>query len=186
MRLTHNIRVEIIRNAMALRFDKLEKALRVEERILGAKVYDFFVPPPLAAAIKTVEDSKLAFFHNKSTTFHASVDSTNVDLSLEGMARVLPLGWHPFTMHTRDEGAKGKLAKEVWAFYNKRREWEDERTKAKQQLMVLLKSVYSTESLAKVWPEGAKLYSSPPLPKVVAGLPAVQMADLNKQLGLVA
>ena len=47
-------------------------------------------------------------------------------------------------------------------------------------------SVRTTDKLAEVWPEGAALYSSPPLPKVAAGLPAAQLVELNKMLGIVA
>lgn len=185
MRLTQNLRKEIIRNAMAVRFDKLQKALFAEEKALGLKVYDHFVTPKIAAAIKTLDDSGMVFFNNRQTVLTVDVNHYKHDLHFDGAARVMPHNWaRGFSLSVRDAGAAGALAKEVEMFDRKRKDFYEERKKAEVQLTALLKSVFSTETLAKVWPEGAKLYSSPPLPKVMAGLPAVQIAELNKMIGL--
>lgn len=181
MRLTKNIREEIVRNAIALRFDKLQKELNGEENTLAAKVYDHFVTEDIADAITVLEKSGLSFFSRKAVIFKVNIDSYDLDLCLSGKSRVMPSGWCEFKLHTRNDGA---LAKEVLDFHHRRGQLKEDRKKAEKQLMVLLKSVHSTESLAKVWPEGAKLYSTPPLKAPMAGLPAVQIAELNKLIGL--
>lgn len=181
MRLTNNIRQEIVRNAMALRFDKLQKEINLEENVMAEKVYDHFVTKEMVDAITVLEKSGLSFFGKKAIAFIVYLDSYEIKMCMSGKSRVMPAGWHEFNMHTRNDG---KLAKDVLEFHHRRKQLSADREKAERQLMVLLKSVYSTDSLAKVWPEGAKLYSSPPLPKAMAGLPAVQIAELNKMIGL--
>lgn len=177
MKLNHNVRVEILRNAMAHSFDKRQKALYKEENEVADKVYDSIVTPEMAKALKVLTDSGLHWFANQ--TILSFSDHLSKSMTMSKARPVPPWGRLP--------APKGDALKLLKEFAAKREKFEEERKQVEKDLLVLLKSVHTTEALLKVWPEGHKFFSQPPLTdKSKIALPAKRVEELNKLLGLVA
>jgi hypothetical protein len=77
------------------------------------------------------------------------------------------------------------LIEQIWSWAEKKEEIRIEMKTARATLSALLKTVATTESLFKVWPEGKNFYSVPPLtPPDKPQLPVVQVEALNTILGI--
>ncbi|MBW3374676.1 hypothetical protein KYK31_11905 [Hymenobacter norwichensis] len=80
----------------------------------------------------------------------------------------------------------GELAEKAQAFANKKNDIRDEQNKAYRAIKSLLYSVNTIKQLKSVWPEGAEFYAmyDEASAKSKGGVPAVQIDEINKLLGL--
>jgi Nucleotide modification associated domain 5 len=81
-------------------------------------------------------------------------------------------------------GKTKDLCQAIRTLANDKETLKTERKAAETSLRVLLKGAASLEKLFKMWPEGKKFYSTPPLVVEISNLPEVQMVELNKMLGI--
>lgn len=187
MRLNAAVRQEITRNASKALLNRAIKLAKWQEE-LAVKCHHAAVDVKLRKAIEAVHELGAPNGWVKQEHYVMyNVGGQNVRLRSH-----LP---QPVTYNY--QAAWGALGKPIGfdkheKLINEVREWQaadEQLTKDKSQaettLKAMLKSVGSTETLFKVWPEGKKFYSSPPLtPQVKTGVPAVQMQALNEMLGL--
>lgn len=185
MRLNKDVRLQITRGAMK-KLDEEVAALAKEESLLCQRCYDTAVPKAVRDALGGVANLDDTWV-NKTYEFQFNVAGQYVRLKcstpLMAPYRYTPYGCtfgKPVTMESHE-----KLVERVRKWQGDSLDLKRRCTQTKQTLETLLKTVGSTDSLFKVWPEGKKFYSVPPLqqPPTIQ-LPAVQMEALNKALGL--
>lgn len=189
MRLNKDLREDIVRNAMKVKFDKRRAVLDAREAALIDDLYEILIPKTqrdLVAALLIHNPSWVASF----TSFDVKCDGYTVVLR-----RIAPHVWpsvrsgytnHVYVAQHVYSEKHPTLAKAIMAHANELETFKEERKTAERTLEALLKSVRTTETLAKLWPEGAKLYSAPPLvaPPAKANLPVAQLRAMNELLGL--
>lgn len=186
MRLNANVRAEIIRNATEkLRLREL--ALCKTSDRLGLACYKIAVDAAVRKAAALMPDNWL----EKTLTISFNVAGQSVVLTCnpalpvparyrgsyggQYLGKAITLTDHP------------ELVREVREWQHDIEQFKQDKKVAEQTLHAMLKHVGSTDSLFKLWPEGKKFYSVPPLtPQVRTGVPAVQMQKLNEMLGLSA
>lgn len=193
MRLNKAVRMEIMRNASKVLDDRL-KALCQREYVLSNECYYVAVLPSVRSAIKDIENAApqarsgergspwLDYSHHVAFNVagqHIKLTCSPALAVPNRYSQYNTLG-KPITMDKHR-----KLVEMVQTWTNDWAQYIKDKAAADNTLNALLKSVGSTETLFKVWPEGKKFYSSPPLtPIVKTGVPAVQMEALNKMIGL--
>jgi hypothetical protein len=197
--LNHNVRLEIMRNAMKP-FGVRLKVLEEREAALLRECYCMLVPETTRKALDALEQADKTFLVH-CRKFRLNVGGQTYEMTLEreqvnhqyptlpaaGESRHYDRGHFVGMALDYTKAAHRPLVDKVRKWADDLETYKSERSRAEKTLEALLKSVRSTKSLFKVWPEGRKHYSVPPLdmPTVKTGVPALQVADMNKLLGLV-
>jgi hypothetical protein len=187
MLLNSALRSTIKYNALKTILDR-EIAMEKREHALALRCYNAALPVNVRNALAKVDElSPNVKWFNTNRQAGFNVAGQRMTFHTGENTRVP----HNYWAHTNSIGKaitledNEKLVNEVRAWQDESEKLKAERKTAEKTLDVLLKSVRTTESLFKVWPEGKKFYSSPPLPAgQPSHLPAVQMDMLNKMLGL--
>lgn len=189
MRLNVRIRAEITANATkALR--ERRAVLDRREYDLCARCYDVAIPAAVRTHIKAIMEfgGKVAWFElARSIQFNVAGETHALKADTNALAVPYRFGsGYNYTLGnaiTLDKHAD--LVDDVRTLAHDWAKYKADLDKAERTLKTLLKHSGSTESLFKVWPEGAKFYSTPPLtPTIKVGVPALLMQDVNKILGL--
>jgi hypothetical protein len=188
MRLNAAVRSEITHNATKVLLER-EKALEAREQLLAARCYVAAYPVQLRHAFQGVIALSKAEFFKTRRDIRYNVAGQGVVLVAKDFL-VVP---HQYYVYNENVGVaitlkdNEKLVTDVRAWQADKEQFTKDKSLAQATLKTMLKSVGSTDSLFKIWPEGKKFYSSPPLtPQVKTGVPAVQMQALNSMLGLSA
>lgn len=195
MRLNSAIRAEITRGAFKLLFER-RGALDKREHALCIKCYQAALPVAFRNKLDELQDAEKGINSNQKWLNFAHRLNFNVGgqyhkLSLPPGSE-LPVPRQYYSGQDKlgkaiDREKHSKLVDDVWALAADWEVYKQDLKIAEVTMKQLLKGVGSTESLFKVWPEGKKFYSTPPLtPTVKVGLPAVQVEALNKMIGLTA
>jgi hypothetical protein len=186
MLLTQEIRKEIIKHAMKPMKER-EAALLKREYVLAKKCYAASFDPKLIRAAKAL--IKLNdWWVNTTSIIRFNVAGQTIDLRF---AEPVPItvrysNWGGVVGKAITYETNQKLVDEVRSLVSDKQQYNVDYEKALATLEAVLKSVRTTESLFKIWPEGKKHYSVPPLvPRVKSGVPVAQMQSLNEMLGLV-
>lgn len=189
MRLNAAVRREITHNATKTLHDR-RVAMGKREAELAVRCYDAAFTLAIRKAIKTVvaiDHPHMRWFKREHRlTFN--VAGQTVQLSA-AEAHPVPQGYYvSLTMGSPITIEQNKaLVNDVRAWQADSEKLKSEISIAEKTLATLLKTVGSTETLFKAWPEGKKFYSTPPLtPASKISVPAVQMQALNTMLGLTA
>jgi hypothetical protein len=194
MRLNSAIRAEITRGAFKLLFARSE-ALAKQEHALCIKCYQAALPVSFRDKLDALQAEATALNRNQrwlnfglKLNFNVGGQYHSLSLPRDSEFPVpLHAGWNDRIGKPIDREKHSKLVDDVWALAADWETYKKDLKVAEVTMKQLLKGVASTESLFKVWPEGKKFYSTPPLtPTVKIGLPAVQVEALNKMIGLTA
>jgi len=189
MRLNAAVRSEIIHNATKTMIER-ERALELREQALATRCYEIAMPAKLRQAFELVKElagGKEYLSTRKEVRFN--IAGQGIVLTAKDFLVVShPYhSWHDNVGKAITLKDNEKLVTEVRQLLADKEQLKKDRAQAETTLKTILKSVGSTESLFKLWPEGKKFYSTPPLtPQVKTGVPAVQMQALNTMLGLSA
>lgn len=184
MRLNAAVREEITKNATKT-LQERKKALLLREHALCLECYRVALGPKLLELVTALEAENSNWLDH---TVHLAFNVAGQHIKLRAETHLPTPHFYqnyntlgkPITMDKHRP-----LVERVQAYTNDWAQFEKDKERAETTLKTVLKSVGSTESLFKVWPEGKKFYSSPPLtPIVKTGVPAVQMQALNEMLGL--
>lgn len=187
MRLNTAVRAEITRNAVKTLYER-RVAMEEREAALAVRCWTNAFTPKEHTALQMVQDSSdkpmrwLKFEHR--LTFNVAGQTVRLRAKEahpvpQGYYTSCPLG-NPITISQNKT-----LVNDVRAWQADSEELKSEISIAEKTLATLLKTVGSTETLFKAWPEGKKFYSAPPLtPASKISVPAVQMQALNTMLGL--
>lgn len=189
MRLNQAIREEIKRGAFKA-LDDRRKVIELREQALCIRCYEAAIDGVLLKHIRAVAagDPKQRWLRDGSR-FRFNVGGRCYALSTYTQLLPQPSNYYGYA----DEIGKPiemskhrKLIDEVWAWGEDDAQYKEDRKVAETTMDAMLKGVHSTDALFKIWPEGKKFYSTPPLspspPKVY--VPAVQVEALNKMIGL--
>lgn len=195
MRLNSAIRDEITRGAFKVLYERRE-VLYQREHALCIKCYQAALPVAFRNKLDELQDAAKELNHNQNWLNLSNMINFNVGGQYHKLAlppdSTLAVPWQYFSGHDKlgkpiDRDKHSKLVDDVWALAADWETYKKDLKTAEVTMKQLLKGVGSTESLFKVWPEGKKFYSTPPLtPTVKVGLPAVQVEALNKMIGLTA
>lgn len=187
MRLTQEIRKQIIYEAGRKTFDTRMKALFAEEHKLAERAYNVAIPAHIRTAIEVIQNYdgiKAAYWFKQVIVTKYNVGGYTIALS-HGKSVPAPYNHYESLFTFPITGRHEKIAQDIRDWSNRWETYKKERDMAERTLRVLMKQTTTTEGLFKLWPEGHKFYSAPPLtPVMKISVPAVQMDALNKALGL--
>lgn len=187
MRLNAAVRREITHNATKALHDR-KVAMGKREDALAVRCWVNAFTPKERIALQRVQESSdkprrwLKCEHR--LTFNVAGQTVQLNAA---EAHPVPQGYYiSFTMGNPITIEHNKtLVNDVRAWQADSEKLKSEISIAEKTLETLLKTVGSTETLFKAWPEGKKFYSTPPLtPASKISVPAVQMQALNTMLGL--
>lgn len=193
MRLNRNIRLQIVDGAMKTLFDKGQSFIDTGAE-LAADCYQVALGEDVrkaAALLASAKGCEWVTCPRNMVSFSVAGQHMVFEYHLKHQ-KIRPIyvprnyynGERLGTVITLEKHAE--LVERVRAWQGAMQDHNKLVTTTYKSLETLVKSVGSTESLFKVWPEGAKFYTSPPLPDNPAKLPALQMQALNEALGLAA
>ncbi|TGE04602.1 Nmad5 family putative nucleotide modification protein [Hymenobacter fodinae] len=175
--MTNEIRDNIARNATKQKFTKENDAIKQEENDLALELYhSLFTPEELKLVTKL--DTKW-FHQDKCLRFNCG--GYNLMLCIKEGVPV------PYSRHCSILGnISGDLAIKAQEFANKKKDVEADQAKALRAIGSVLYSVNTIKQLKTVWPEGADFYAmyDEASAKSKGGVPAVQIDEINKLLGL--
>jgi hypothetical protein len=187
MRLNKAVREEITRNALKALRDRRD-AMDKRETALAVLCYNVAVPKDIRDMLEACDRVTDKLWLDRALIVSFNVAGQHVRMRL-AEAVVVPFRYQ----HYNGLGRAITMEKHE-ALVNKVRalqgDWETYKSDlalAERTMKSLLKTVGSTETLFKAWPEGKKFYATPPLtPQSKISVPAVQMQSLNTLLGLKA
>ncbi len=182
MRLNANIRSQIHRAAMK-KLDEEQTAHDARTSALCAKLHALAWPSEIIKAANKLHSLSVSWLR-LNNRFVFNVAGQYVDMTCSP-ALVSPANSYNGSVQGGRITDKDAV-EEVRKWQADDEDLKDRVSRARKTLDAILKSVGSTDSLFKIWPEGQKFYTAPPL---VPGpgkyhVPAVQMQALNEMLGL--
>ena len=178
MRLTNDNRDDIVRRAIAKKFEKQEKDLVKQEQALAIKAYNSLFDAATRRKIKALDakwfyfDTCLKFNCNGQTHFLRVDSSEKVPVPNRGYG-CQNLGALP-----------GPMAEEVIAFGNLKEDIRTQKRELEVKLKGLLYSITTLKRLQELWPEGREFYKSFEGFDTKPGLPAIIFDDINKMLDI--
>lgn len=177
-RITNEMRNSIAHNATKNIFDVQGKAIKQEESDLAIELYNSLFESKELGQIKKLP--KKWFHYDGCLRFNCA----GYDLTF-CVFEAVPVPYDRGYC-SRLGNITGDLAEKAQAFGSKKEGVKDEQNKTRQTIKSLLYSVNTIKQLKTVWPEGAEFYAiyDEASTKSKGGVPAVQIEEINKLLGL--
>lgn len=179
LRLTKIDRDSVVNLAVKAAFEKRDAALKKQESELGIAAYEFLFPEKVRKIARTMpegwlhEDSCLRVtFRGMQTTIN-TLKSVRVPTKNSYGCRTLGA--------INDEDLSDRFLK----LEGDKENIKAERNQLSNNLHALLDRMGTLKQLSEGWPEGAKFYAHL-TPREAAPVPAIQISDINKALGLAA
>lgn len=174
-RLTKEIRDCIANDCVRTQFKKTKDELTKQESLLAIECYNYVFDEKIRKQAAKMPTKWMRM--DGCLMFNAGGYSVTLRVDKE-----LPVP-HA-TRCNRLGNIDGELADKVQDFSNKKQEANDKHKDAYRKLKAMLDSINSIKQLEKTWPEGKPFYKKYMEVKEGSSLPAVQIEDLNKTLGL--
>lgn len=181
MRLTNDIRRSICKDAIKAAFDGRNEEINKQEAALAIKVYEQVIPQEEREAIDRIHEC----WFGTSSSLYLNVASSHVTLSSDRYFRV------PEKEYGKNNWSRifatikaGPLADEIMTFCNAKEDLNKEQTTAERAIDALLSSATTLKALMAAWPEGEPYWSKYLDQPEKPGLPALQVSEVNRMLGL--
>jgi hypothetical protein len=175
MKLTKEIRERIVGMATGEYFTPKKKAIDAQEHDLGMELYHHVFNADELAKVSALPRFWLR--HDGCLRFNCG----GYDIRFT-VKTAVPV---PYSTHCASLGSvTGALSDKAQAFAQSKQDLGRDYDRAKIALMKMLESVSTVKRLKQIWPEGEKFYAqyldTPERP----GVPAIQVTEINKMLGL--
>ena len=174
MRLTNQIRQDILKALLDQRFEKEQNENKRQLDALGEKIYHSIYTPELLGLMAQLPGNSFRRVSNIMARCGRNYRSFNLPKVVELL--------HFHHQVCVEIPAESELGKEYFDILRKHDELRDNRTEMERKVLTTLNSVTTMHKLLKVWPEvepfvKGRLFSSP-------NLPALPTQELNKLLGI--
>lgn len=179
MRLNQHDRNYIVKRAVTARFDPIRESLKKEEAQLGRELYDHVYSPKVRAWTKAAPKGWL--YEDECLRFNLC--GLQVSVSVPGGLPVPHNGGscRPQRIPVLDEDLRDRYLN----LQDRIKAESAEREQVRASLVGMLSRVGTIAKLKEVWPEGLPFYDDLQ-PRERIDVPALQVADINKMLGLAA
>lgn len=174
MRLTNQIRQDILKALLDQRFEKEQNENKRQLDALGEKIYNSVYTPELLGLMAQLPGNSFRKVSRLTARFGTDYHSFNLPKVRELL--------HLHHQVCFEIPLDSELGKEYTDLRNKHNELNDKRSETSRKVLATLNSVTTMHKLLKVWPEvepfvKGYLFSSP-------NLPALPTQELNKLLGI--
>lgn len=175
--LNNYTRDDIIIAAISAAYDKKFKAIQEEEHEVGMLLYKASFKEKVLEAVDAIpkewlrQDSCLRF------------NCGGHDLRFV-VKKAVPVPYSRDCNRLENFDHKSPSTILAQEFCERKRALEEERNDAKRQLKSIVYSCRTIKKLKEIWPQGDKFYSAYMVEQGKPGLPAVQVENINKLLGL--
>ena len=192
MRLNAEMRKEIRTFAVKKLDENRQDFAKVEQQLL-VDCYEAVMSPDVRALIATLERKPIGSFkwfdYDVAINFNVAgqtVRLSQINIPVDKRVQLaVPYQFYGTTLGVITLVKHKALVERVRDWQGKTEKERADYEAALNALNVMLNSVSTLEKLKQFWPEGAGFFSSPPCtPRGASGLPAVQIATLNRMLGI--
>ena len=174
-RLTNDMRESISRRCIETQFNKEVEKFKKEEHELGMKCYHDIFDLKIRKAAEALPQKWLRM----DGCLRFNVGGYDIRFTVTPPVPV------PYSTSCASLGSVSKeLAEACQDFANRKKDAKDKADKARIQLSAMLSKIGTVKSLEKTWPEGRAFYKKYLVVNDGAALPAIQVDDINKLLGL--
>lgn len=185
MKLTKYTRQEIARAATAFAYDSKEKELRSAEDALAREAYATLFPEREIKAVLALPKNWIRF----DECLQFNVGGQRLHLYTEkdkGLPVPYRIGdYAGYSSKTLGTIGHGDLCDRIQAHAGTVEKTKRARSDSYRKVLALTESVTTIKRLREIWPEGEQFYGKYANAPAV-NLPAVQVAELNAELGLAA
>jgi hypothetical protein len=175
MKLTKEIREKIASDTVKGQFAKREKDLKKAHHEMGMKLYNFVFDEATRKAVKKVPEKWLR--HCDCLRFNCN--GWNLRFNVD---KPVPT---PNSSHCDVLGSvTGDLATEAQELSKEEQKYRDDLSSAYRALITMLNELNTMKQLQDTWPEGKQYYGKYLKAKEGSTLPAIQVSEVNKILGI--
>lgn len=185
MKLTNDMRTEIIERAVRGTFQKRELALKLENDALAMLVYDQLYPTDIQHQMGKLPDEffkQTSIIYVQRTTSCRESDLVRLDLISSRKISARDNEWKRplWECSVVDNAITARIDK----LMVKRRALENDQKNLRDSVRIMLKGITTMKRLAEEWPGGEKYYKDQLPTQPVVNLPAMRGEDVTRLMAV--